>query len=242
MLSIGSLRSALSAERLRAYALPEDTDEVDGVARYLWNLALCSALQPALHTLEITVRNRLFQVSRRIVDETRLSFDKVPCWLDARPSLLADRERQAVEKAKETIARRRSPMTEGRLVSVLGFGFWVSLCRTPYEQGRSDGPRLWPQLATRGFPHLPAAKRTRSQIFDRWACRRMVDLLALAHDHCCEARLAAEIDAQLMAGQLPDAEILRDRFLPEPDSVPALATAVPPLSEYDDTCLNGAPA
>ena len=165
MLSIGSLRSALSAERLRAYALPEDTDEVDGVARYLWNLALCSALQPALHTLEITVRNRLFQVSRRIVDETRLSFDKVPCWLDARPTLLADRERQAVEKAKETIARRRSPMTEGRLVSVLGFGFWVSLCRTPYEQGRSDGPRLWPQLATRGFPHLPAAKRTRSQIF-----------------------------------------------------------------------------
>ena len=39
MLSIGSLRSALSAERMSAYALPEDTDEVDGVARYLWNLA-----------------------------------------------------------------------------------------------------------------------------------------------------------------------------------------------------------
>ena len=165
MLPIGSLRSALSAERLSAYALPEDTDEVDSVARYLWNLALCSALQPALHTLEITVRNRLFNISRRIVDETKLSFDRVPCWLDARPSLLADRERQAVEKAKATIARRRSPMTEGRLVSVLGFGFWVSLCRAPYEQGRTGGPRLWPELANRGFPHLPKPMRTRSQIF-----------------------------------------------------------------------------
>ena len=87
-----------------------------------------------------------------------------------------------------------------------------------------------------------AFEALREGLDDRRACRRMVDLLALAHDHCCEARLAAEIDAQLMAGQLPDAEILRDRFLPEPDSVPALATAVPPLSEYDDTCLNGAPA
>lgn len=165
MLSIGSLRSALSAERMSAYALPEDTDEVDSVARYLWNLALCSALQPALHTLEITVRNRLFNISKRIVDETKLSFDEVPCWLDARPSLLVDRERKAVDQAKAMIRMRGSPMTEGRLVSVLGFGFWVSLCRAPYEQGRVDGPRLWPELAKRGFPHLPEAMRTRSQIF-----------------------------------------------------------------------------
>ena len=106
MLSIGSLRSALSAERLSAYALPEDTDEVDSVARYLWNLALCSALQPALHALEVTVQNHLFKVSRRIVDETTLSFDQVPRWLDARPSLLTDRERQTVEQAKATIEIR----------------------------------------------------------------------------------------------------------------------------------------
>ena len=165
MLSIGSLRNALSAERLSAYALPEDTDEVDSVARYLWNLALCSALQPVLHTLEVTVRNHLFKISRRIVDETTLSFDKVPCWLDARPSLLADRERQTVEQAKTTMGNWGSPMTNGRLVSVLGFGFWVSLCKRPYEQGRIGGPRLWPELAKRGFPHLPKAKRTRSQVF-----------------------------------------------------------------------------
>ena len=174
MLSIGSLRSALSAERLGAYALPTDADEVDSVARYLWNLALCSALQPGLHTLEVTVRNHLFRISRRIVDETKLSFDKVPCWLDARPSLLADRERQTVEQAKATIEIWGSPMTEGRLVSVLGFGFWVSLCKRPYEQGRTGGPSLWPEMARRGFPHLPKAKRTRSQVFH--ALDRLRDL------------------------------------------------------------------
>ena len=85
MLSIGSLRNALSTERLSAYAVPEDTDEVDSVARYLWNLALCSALQPALHTLEVTVRNHLFTVSRRIVDESALSFDSIPSLDQPRP-------------------------------------------------------------------------------------------------------------------------------------------------------------
>ncbi len=140
MLSIGSFRSALSAERLGAYARPGDADELDSVARYLWNLALCSALQPALHILEVTVRNHLFKVSRRIVDATTLSFDRIPCWLDARPSLPAERERQAVEEAKAKLEIRGSPMTEGRLVSALGFGFWVSLCKRPYEQGRTVGP------------------------------------------------------------------------------------------------------
>ena len=164
MLSIGSLRNALSTERLSAYAVPKDTDEVDSVARYLWNLALCSALQPALHTLEVTVRNHLFTVSRRIVDETTLSFDKIPCWLDARPSLLAGPERDTVEQAKKTIGIRRSPMTEGRLVSILGFGFWVSLCKRPYEQGalagRASGPN-WRRRDSRIYPK-PSAHAARS--------------------------------------------------------------------------------
>ena len=122
MLSIGSLRNALSAERLGAYARPEDTDEVESVARYLWNLALCSALQPALHTLEVTVRNHLFTVSSRIVGQTKLSFDKIPCWLDARPSLLADREREAVEQAKKN--DRDPEESDDRGPACLDLGVW----------------------------------------------------------------------------------------------------------------------
>lgn len=83
---------------------------------------------------------------------------------------------------------------------------------------------------------------------DRKACRRMVDLLALAHDHCCEAGLAAELDAWLDAGQLPDPAVLRERFLPRPDPVPDVDAPLPPMSEYDglapDACASppGGPA
>ena len=98
------------------------------------------------------------------MDESTLSFDRIPCWLDVRPSLLADRECQTFEQVKTTINIRGLWMTEGRLVSVSGFGFLVSLRNGPYEQGRIGGTPLWPAMAKNGFPHLPKAKRARSQI------------------------------------------------------------------------------
>ena len=67
----------------------------------------------------------------------------------------------------------------------------------------------------------------------------MVDLLALAHDQCCEARLAADIDVLLDAGQLPDPALLSERFSPQPGSAPDVDVVLPPMSKYDDACLAG---
>ena len=80
----------------------------------------------------------------------------------------------------------------------------------------------------------------REGLDDRRACRRMVDLLALAHDHCCEARLAAEIDGCLAGGALPDPAVLGKRFEAKPEGIPDVGVGLPPMSAYDDTCLNGA--
>ena len=165
--SLASLQRALSEERLQAYAIQGDTDSLDAVARYIWNLALSAAMQPALHALEITFRNHLFENSVRIVNEASLAFREVECWLDADPSLLEDNELQTVEDAKEVLRRSRKPLTAGRLIARLGFGFWVSLCKRPYEQGRTSGPALWPGILKSAFPFLEKPKRTRSQIFHR---------------------------------------------------------------------------
>ena len=79
----------------------------------------------------------------------------------------------------------------------------------------------------------------REALGGRKACRRMVDLLALAHDQCCEARLAADIDVLLDAGQLPDPALLSKRFSPQPGSAPDVDVVLPPMSKYDDACLAG---
>ena len=166
-LSLAALRSALSAERLAAYATPSDVDELDAVARYLWNGALASAMVPALHALEVTLRNNLFAASLRVVNAEGLRYKEVSCWLDADPSLLYEKEQENVEQAKQLLRKGRKPLTPGRLIGKLSFGFWVSLCRTPYEQGRSSGPALWPKLTQLAFPFLPKDHRSRSKVFAR---------------------------------------------------------------------------
>ena len=56
---------------------------------------------------------------------------------------------------------------------------------------------------------------------EKQACRTMVGLLALAHDHACEAELAHAIAADLDAGDLSDLDRLRDRLRPSAVNSPA---------------------
>ena len=87
------------------------------------------------------------------------------------------------------------------------------------------------------FP-LPAYARAfealHESVGDKRACKLTVELLALAHDRGCEAELAGLIDSELDAGRLPDLAILRERFGPNPASVPVIEVAFVPLSTYDE--------
>ena len=89
------------------------------------------------------------------------------------------------------------------------------------------------------------ASSPRSEYADAWgalcealprreACRRIVGLFCLAHDETCEAELAALIAADLAAGRLPDADILKARLQPRqrdlPDGIPVALTA---LAHFD---------
>src|SRR5882724_5534111 len=72
---------------------------------------------------------------------------------------------------------------------------------------------------------------------DKRACKAVVELLALAHDRGCEAELAGLIDAELDAGRLPDLALLRQRFAPNPASVPEIRIAFVALSSYDELAV-----
>lgn len=67
----------------------------------------------------------------------------------------------------------------------------------------------------------------------RRACRVYVGLLHLAATHACEAALAANLDAVLAAGSLPDLEIARAAIAPPPAAVPEIMIKPPDLSVYD---------
>ena len=81
-----------------------------------------------------------------------------------------------------------------------------------------------------------------AELGDRAACRRMVELLSLAHDRGCEAELAAELEALLETGQLPDMAALRERFGPDPAALPHIHVPLGSLADYEALLIQPAVA
>ena len=65
------------------------------------------------------------------------------------------------------------------------------------------------------------------------ACRRMVDLLGLAHDENCESELAGLIASTLATGQLPEARVLHKRLARRTVAVPQTPVILTDLSSFD---------
>ena len=65
------------------------------------------------------------------------------------------------------------------------------------------------------------------------ACRLMVELLALAHEHACEAPLAEQLDAALSAGHSIDLTALRRHFAPDPQRLPQVVVHLGSLAAYE---------
>lgn len=184
LITRAALRRALSPERLAAYACPDDRGEADALARYLWNGALAIALQVSLHALEVTLRNAIYDASKTLVAERfrRRRYVRIDSWLDAEPTFLMPNERDAVERAKERLGSDRRTWTAGHLVAKLTLGFWVALCRKPYDVSRADGPRLWPKLLPMVFPYRPPEVDGREALYLRLEEIRELRNRAAHHD------------------------------------------------------------
>jgi hypothetical protein len=85
------------------------------------------------------------------------------------------------------------------------------------------------------FPR-PAYRRTfealLARLGERPACRRTVELLALAHERGCEVALAEHLEALLEAGELPQLGALHERFAPDPERLPHIEVRLGSLADY----------
>jgi hypothetical protein len=151
------LHLPFSRERLEAYR-PIGGSDLDLIANYLWNMALSEALYPVLQGLEVALRNSLHAAGA--------SAFRNDLWFDTSTVLpLHKNERAAVNKAKDNLRRHRKPITAGRLVAELNFGFWTNLFNSPYEQYLWAPPNLGLLDAT--FPHVPRSFRSRKKLQPR---------------------------------------------------------------------------
>jgi hypothetical protein len=69
---------------------------------------------------------------------------------------------------------------------------------------------------------------------ERAACRLMVDLLDLADRANVVAELAIELGRLLDKAELPDIDVLKDRFAPRPAQMPHVVVVLPSAAVYDE--------
>jgi hypothetical protein len=168
LVSYAALERVFSPERLAAYADPANPDPHETVARYVWGLALANAIQPVLHTLEVSFRNELARVAGKLTAARTFRTKDIASWLDATPTMLMEREREKVHAAKERMGTNPRLWTEARLIAKLDFGFWVALCRDSYADTRATGPRLWPRALDLAFQKRPRNVTTRAEVLHRF--------------------------------------------------------------------------
>jgi hypothetical protein len=135
-----------------AYAVSlngESADPKITLARYMLNMALCESMYPALQSCEIALRNAIHRHLTQLMGRE--------AWYDAPAFALTGWAQDEVQKVKSKIEKLRKPITAGRVVSELQFGFWTSLFEAHYEQHT----QFLPKGIKAVFPHLPKSLHKR---------------------------------------------------------------------------------
>lgn len=150
----GKIELGLSSERLGSYAVGQGGSPPDlsaTLARYLLNMALCESLYSPLQLCEIALRNSIHSHLSALMAR----FD----WYDDPRFILTPWAAGEVAKAKFKILKTRKPMTAGRVVAELQFGFWISLFEAHYEQKTPFLPGAFKAV----FPLLPKSLHKRKE-------------------------------------------------------------------------------
>ncbi len=140
------VEALFSSERLAAYAVSQGgaaPDPCATLARYLLNMALCESLYSPLQIAEVALRNAIHQHLTHLFGRED--------WYDDPSFQLTVWAADEVGKAKAKITKTRKPVTAGRVVAELQFGFWTSLFEAHYEQRT----RFLPGGIKAVFRHLP---------------------------------------------------------------------------------------
>lgn len=141
------LEAAISAARLSIYP-PAESGETYGA--YAWNIAVCESLYPALHCVEVTLRNGIHNAATAHFGDEY--------WFRTR---LAPIELPLLNEIEQTLRSQGKSLLADEFVSSFRFGFWVRLFERRYEQ------TLWPQLLQSVFPHIQGKQRRRAYIRSR---------------------------------------------------------------------------
>ena len=228
------IENILHTERIDAYR-QDGADHTITLSRYLLNMALSESLYPALQFAEIALRNA---VHREL--SARCGTD---AWYDSPLARLTSWQQDEVAEAKDSLRKHRKPLTPGRIVAELTFGFWTGFFNNSHAR-----TGIGSYLSKNAFPHAPATEQYQAKLDKRWLEIRDLRNRVFQHERILhwkdlEARHQAILEIiAWMSPELHDLAATLDRFLslrrsglnpwlerlrrhwPDSSAVPALAT------------------
>ncbi len=120
-------------------------------ATYVWNIALCESLYPALQVFELVLRNRVHTAAMRHFGSEN--------WFRG---ILKPQEEGMINNTCHRIdPSGEKSINAAEIVGDLSLGFWVNLFKGRYQR------ILWPQLLRSVFPHATKRQYTREPLYLR---------------------------------------------------------------------------
>lgn len=148
------LESILHTDRLDSYRT-DGADQATTLSRYLLNMALSESLYPSLQCAEIALRNAVHRELTAHCD--------TEAWYDSPRARLTDWQQAKVTEAKETLMKRPKPLTPGRVIAELTFGFWTGFFNKAHAR-----TGIGAHLSKRAFPHAPVTEQYQAKLDKRW--------------------------------------------------------------------------
>ena len=198
------IESILHTERIDAYR-QDGADHTTTLSRYLLNMALSEALYPVLQFAEIALRNA---VHRELT--ARCGTD---AWYDSAPARLTPWQQDKVAEAKDSLRKRRKPLSPGRIIAELTFGFWTCFFNNAHAR-----TGIGSYLSKNAFPHAPATEQYQARLDKRWLEIRDLRNRIFHHERILhwknlDARHQAILDLiAWMSPELRDLAATLDRF------------------------------
>lgn len=136
---IDKLKNSLSCERLSTYEQAVNKNTESALKLYVWNTQISAAFYVPLQGLEVTLRNVLHK-------QLTLKYHRED-WYEIAPLDAKDKEK--IQKAKETVLKQHGKTQTPHVVAELSFGFWQTLLNKKYYQ------TLWIPALYKAFPNKP---------------------------------------------------------------------------------------
>lgn len=128
--SYETFEDTLSLARFNRYVVWAGGDRERAIALYTLNTRASEALYISLHTLEITLRNRIHGVMTELYHEN---------WFREPEKVLGDRQPEKVIKALADLEKKTRHPSADQIVAELTLSFWTAMFGAAYDKIWQEG-------------------------------------------------------------------------------------------------------